>query len=215
MKGDSVNFNEIDLFPRLLSLLTGYGFGCFLTAEAVVHHLSGKSVRHFGTGNPGMANVMKIFGFKAGICVLAGDLVKTLAASFLCMRLFPQTGKILFLWAGLGAVIGHNWPVWRKFRGGKGVAVTCLAIFLYSPVCGLAADAAGMLVVFFTGYLPLGAVVITTLYTVLIFLFSGTEAGILALILNLIMISRHYPGLKRVVKGEEKRNAQLLGKKTT
>ena len=207
---------------RSLCILIGYLFGCFLTAEVIIKIKTGQSVSQFGTGNPGMANVMRIFGFRTGAAVLIGDLCKTLAACVLCCYLFGRSpvvtggaplGQTAVLWAGLGAAIGHNWPFWRRFRGGKGVAVTCMAIFLFSPLWGLAADIAGMLVVFRTGFLPLGAVVITTLFTVFAGVFYGTEPCLLALALALIMLSRHYPGLIRSLTGTEEKNAQYLKRK--
>ena len=206
---------------KALCLLIGYLFGCILTAELIVKHKTGKSVSEFGTGNPGMANVMRIFGFKTGAAVLAGDLIKTVAAVLICCLLFGRSsvlpsgkplGQHAVLWAGLGATLGHNWPVWRRLKGGKGVAVTCMTIFLFSPLWGLVSDAAGMLVVFRTGYLPLGAVVITALFTVFSGIFYGMEAFIPALVLALIMLSRHYPGLIRSFKGTEEKNAQYLKK---
>ncbi len=168
-----------------------------------------------------MANVMRIFGFKTGAAVLAGDLIKTVAAGLICCLLFGRSsvlpsgkplGQPAVLWAGLGATLGHNWPVWRRLKGGKGVAVTCMTIFLFSPLWGLVSDVAGMLVVFRTGYLPLGAVVITTLFTVFAGIFYGMEAFIPALVLALIMLSRHYPGLIRSFRGTEEKNAQYLKK---
>ena len=117
---------------KALCLLIGYLFGCILTAELIVKHKTGKSVSEFGTGNPGMANVMRIFGFKTGAAVLAGDLIKTVAAVLICCLLFGRSsvlpsgkplGQPAVLWAGLGATLGHNWPVWRRLKGGKGVAV--------------------------------------------------------------------------------------------
>jgi glycerol-3-phosphate acyltransferase PlsY len=197
---------------RILSLLIGYILGSVLTAEIIVRGKTGRPASEFGSGNPGMANVMRVFGFRTGIAVLAGDLLKTVAASLLSCLLFPSQGQILVLYAGLGAVIGHNWPLWNRLKGGKGVAVSCMAIFLFSPLWGLIADAAGMLVVLFTGYLPLGAVVITTLYAVFAILFLGREAAVLSVILALIMFQRHYPGLVRVMRGEERRNAQLFNR---
>ena len=206
---------------KALCLLIGYLFGCILTAELIVKHKTGKSVSEFGTGNPGMANVMRIFGFKTGAAVLAGDLIKTVAAVLICCLLFGRSsvlpsgkplGQPAVLWAGLGATLGHNWPVWRRLKGGKGVAVTCMTIFLFSPLWGLVSDVAGMLVVFRTGYLPLGAVVITTLFTVFSGIFYGMEAFIPALVLALIMLSRHYPGLIRSFRGTEEKNAQYLKK---
>ncbi len=214
-----MNSIMIGFMPRIASLVIGYFFGCLLTGEFVVRLKTKKSASEFGSGNPGMANVMRVFGFRTGIIVLIGDLLKTIAACLLCLFLFSGNrlsdphlaiGQIAVLWAGLGAVLGHNWPFWRNFSGGKGVAVTCMAIFLFSPLWGLISDAAGMMVVLTTGYLPLGAVVITTLFTILCYLFCSKEAAILALILALIMFSRHWRGLIRVITGKEKRNAQYL-----
>ena len=92
-------------------------------------------------------------------------------------------------------------------------ALIGMAIFLFRPLWGLAADIAGMLVVFRTGFLPLGAVVITTLFTVFAGVFYGTEPCLLALALALIMLSRHYPGLIRSLTGTEEKNAQYLKRK--
>ena len=119
-------------------------------------------------------------------------------------------GQISCLWAGLGSVIGHNWPCWRHFSGGKGVAVTCMAIFLFSPLWGLLADLAGMLTVMATGYLPLGAVVITIVYALLTFFFVSTESFLLALILMILMFSRHWKGLVGMVRGKEERYCQVF-----
>jgi glycerol-3-phosphate acyltransferase PlsY len=166
-----------------------------------------------------MANVTVVFGLKYGLIVLAGDLLKTILACLLCLFLFGgkyltdpylALGQISCLWAGLGAVLGHNWPFWRGFSGGKGVAVTCMAIFLFSPVWGLLADLSGMLTVMATGYLPLGAVVITIVYTLFCYFFVSTEAFVLALLLMVIMFSRHWKGLIGMVRGTEERYCQFF-----
>ena len=106
---------------------------------------------------------------------------------------------------GWGAVLGHNFPFWRGFRGGKGVAVTCAALILFSPLWGTAACVAGLAVTLLSGWLPLGAVVIPALFVPPAFLCRGREAGLLALILALIMLSRHIRGLGRILRGEEER----------
>lgn len=200
---------------RFISLLIGYGSGCFLTADIVVKRKEKKSVFEVGTGNPGMANVMKQFGFRAGAMVLGGDLLKTVIAVLTAYLLFGHAaGRIIILYAVLGCTIGHNWPAWHHFSGGKGVSVTCMGIFLYLPGWGLLADIAGMLVVFSTGYLPLGAVVITALYTVFAFAFAGAEAGVLALVLALIMLQRHWPGVIGSIRGTEPKNAQLFKRRS-
>ena len=197
---------------RFWCIVIGYLFGCILTAEIVTHVAGGKSTSEIGSGNPGMANVMASLGFRWGALVLLGDLLKTLTACLICYFLFPDLSRnnLTFLYTGIGVCLGHNFPFWRKFKGGKGVAVTCFFIFLYMPLWGLLADICGMLVVFATGYLPLGAVVITAVFIIPAFLFGSAEAGILAVITFLIMLSRHIHGLIRIKRGTEKRNLQIF-----
>ena len=191
------------MLQRLLCLLLGYLCGCFLTAELVARARTGKSAAALGTGNPGMANLAHELGKGWGAVVLAGDIAKTALAFGLCRALFPALGGLSGLWAGLGAVLGHNFPLWRGFRGGKGVAVTCAALILFSPLWGTAACLSGLAVTLLSGWLPLGAVVIPALFVPPAFLCHGREAGLLALILALIMLSRHIRGLGRILRGEE------------
>ena len=196
---------EVTMLQRLLCLLVGYLCGCFLTAELVARARTGKSAAALGTGNPGMANLAHELGKGWGAVVLAGDIAKTALAFGLCRALFPALGGLSGLWAGLGAVLGHNFPFWRGFRGGKGVAVTCAALILFSPLWGTAACLSGLAVTLLSGWLPLGAVVIPALFVPPAFLCRGREAGLLALILALIMLSRHIRGLGRILRGEEER----------
>ena len=118
---------------RLWCVLAGYLFGSFLTADLIVFCRTGAR-RAEGFGNPGMANVASRLGAGSGLLVLAGDILKTAAACALCrLWLFPGMGRMAVLYAGLGAVLGHCWPVWNGFRGGKGVAVVGAASILFSP----------------------------------------------------------------------------------
>ena len=149
------------MLSRIISCLIGYAFGCFLTAELTARHFAGKKAAEIGeTGNPGMANIMASLGFKPGIITLAGDLGKCLLAMLLSWLLFRSDGWIVTLYAGLGCTIGHDFPFWRRFRGGKGVATTSMVIVAYSPLWGLLANIAGMLVTFATQYLCVAGPVI-------------------------------------------------------
>ena len=197
---------------RLLCLLIGYACGCILTGDIVAKKYTGKSAAHVGeTGNPGMANIMAALGFKAGITVLAGDLAKTAAACLLSLGLAGSAiGRIAALYAGLGAAIGHNFPFWRKWKGGKGVAVTCMALPLFSIPWGLLSDIAGALAVVFTGYLSIGGIVIPAVFTLLAFPLFGIEAGLLGLVYTVMMVQRHYSALRQIPSGQAKKT-DLIG----
>lgn len=194
------------LTPRAVPLGIGYILGMFLTAEVVVHHLTGRSSADFGSGNPGMANVMRVFGFRAGITVLAGDIGKTMLACLIAWLLYRgELGHLAIYYAGIGATLGHNYPAWRGFRGGKGVACSCTAYPLFHMFWGLLADIAGMLVVFATQYLCIGAVAIPAFFLIPTFLFYGKEAGFLTLFMSIQTLIRHWPDLRAVQRGEKEK----------
>lgn len=193
---------------RLICLAVGYIFGMFLTAEVVTRRLTGKPCSELGeSGNPGMANVMSNLGFKAGITVLAGDLVKTILASAVAFFLFGnELGRLSVYYAGLGVTLGHNFPVWNRFRGGKGVATTCMTLPLVHFWWGLLADIAGMLAVFASQYLCIGAIVIPAFFLIPCFLFWGTEMTVLTLIMTALMAFRHMPAVLKIRTGQTHKN---------
>ena len=188
---------------RIISLLIGYACGNFLTAEAVTRRLTGQPCSKLGkTGNPGMANVMSNLGFKAGIIVLAGDVIKTALAMGLSCLLFRNVlGRLAVFYAGFGAVLGHDFPVWQKFKGGKGVACCCTLLILFSP-WGLLAAVIGMITVFITKYLCIGGIVIPAAFILPAFFVYGKEVGCLSIILTLLSALKHWPVLKTIPSGQ-------------
>lgn len=190
------------MLPRIISLLIGYGCGCFLTAELVARHYAGKPAAELGeTGNPGMANIMASLGFKPGILTLLGDIGKCVAAMALSWLFFHKTGWIVTLYAGLGCTLGHDFPFWRGFRGGKGVATSSAVIVVYSFLWGLLANIAGMLVTFATKYLCIAGPVIPLFFMVFMFAKGNTEAGILSAILSALALLCHGPSVAGIFKG--------------
>ncbi len=187
----------------LLCLLLGYLCGCFLPAELVARLRTGKSASEIGSGNPGVANIGGQLGFKWGALVLLGDVSKTVVACALAGVLFPT--PLSTLYAGLGAALGHNFPIFRGFRGGKGVTVTCTFLILFSPVWGTLCSLCGLAVALVTGWLSLGALLIPAAFIPFAFLFHGAQAGLLAIAATLLMFSRHAQGLRRILRGEERR----------
>ena len=194
------------MFGKLISLTIGYLFGCFLTAEPVARKYAGKGASEIGdTGNPGMANIMENLGFVPGMITLAGDLGKTVVAGLISYGLFRESGWIVTLYSGLGCTIGHDFPFWRKFRGGKGVATTSMAIVFYAFLSGLAANIAGMLVVFATKYLCIGGPVIPLCFLLLMIIRGDREAAVLAGVFTALSVYAHGRAILDIREGKTKK----------
>lgn len=192
---------------KLICLLIGYLAGCILTAEIVVRVLTGKPARELGTtGNPGMANVMANLGFVPGIIVLAGDLGKTIVAAIICIYIFPDlTTRQAVMYAALGATLGHDFPFWQKFRGGKGVATGCIGYLMIAPLSGIVSLLCGFACVLVSKYLNLGGMIIPVVFTALMFIFVGQEAGLVGCVFSLIALYKNWKSLVRIAQGTEEK----------
>ncbi len=194
-----------DMYAKLCCLGIGYLFGCFLTAEVVAHKVAGKGAAQLGdTGNPGMANIMASLGFVPGIITLAGDLGKCLLAAGISWYFFRTNGWIVTLYAGLGCTLGHLFPFWRRFRGGKGVATISMAIVIFSFPWGLAANIAGMLTVFVTKYLCIGGPVIPLAFMVAMAALGRKEAALIGLVMFLLSLGAHAASIRGIRSGKTK-----------
>ncbi|MBR2742861.1 MAG: glycerol-3-phosphate acyltransferase [Clostridia bacterium] len=195
---------------RVLSLVIGYLFGCILTADIVSKIYTGKNASELGgSGNPGMANMTRALGLKAGMITLAGDLLKCVLSGALSYRLFCEAGAIVALYAGLGCTLGHDFPFWRRFRGGKGVATTSMAVALFSFPLGVLANLAGMITVFFTKYLCIGGPVIPAAFAFFMLLCGEYEAAVLSAALTVLSLLKHGPDIAGIKRGETKKTDVL------
>ena len=121
---------------RIICILIGYAIGLFQTG-----YIYGKTqhidIREHGSGNAGTTNTLRTLGFKAGAITFAGDCGKAILAIFISWLIFheqyPEGIKLLGMYAGLGAVLGHNYPFYMKFKGGKGIAATAGLILAFHP----------------------------------------------------------------------------------
>ncbi|KXB62955.1 MULTISPECIES: glycerol-3-phosphate acyltransferase [Olsenella] len=198
------------LAATLASLLVGYAFGNFLTADVVARALTRKSAFQTGVGNPGMANIGHELGKGAALVVLAGDILKVVAAWVLCRTLFPGSTELAGNAAALATTLGHNFPVWHRFRGGKGVTTTCSAIILATPAIGITSCLFGLAVVIISGYLCYGAVAITLAYLVgSIFLavvgVTSPPLVAFALVLCALMFVAHWSAIQAARNGTARR----------
>ncbi|MGN1419588.1 MAG: glycerol-3-phosphate acyltransferase [Acutalibacteraceae bacterium] len=115
----------------IFCVLIGYICGNFQSAYIYAKLFHGIDIRNSGSGNPGTANTFFEFGFLPAVLVLLSDALKTVLAAVLCISAFPEMNNITAVSLGcLGAALGHNFPFWLKFKGGKGVAVALASLLI-------------------------------------------------------------------------------------
>lgn len=190
---------------RFLCVVIGYFCGCFLTADVVARLRTGKSAFLIGSGNPGMANIAGQLGLKWAGVTLLGDVIKTALPCLVFRSVFPELGQAAVLYAGVGVALGHGFPFWHWFRGGRSVAVSCAYIILFSPLFGGAAALAGFFTVLLTGYLAVGALLIPVAFLIPVFLIFGIEPGLVALAGTALLFILHRDSISRLVHKKEKK----------
>lgn len=169
----------------------------------------GIDIRKYGSGNIGTTNVLRTLGAKAAVITLIGDILKgTLAV--LIMKGFRGT-EIWIALAGLAAIIGHNWPVFLKFKGGKGVA-TSFGVFLgIWPLAALVGAGIWLTVVSIWRYSSLGALVSFLCLPFLIYKFNGPNTYIgLSVLVAILIVYRHRDNIKRLWQGTESKIGQKV-----
>ena len=124
------------LVKIIICILFGYLFGCFSTGF-FIGKINKIDIREYGSKSSGTTNALRTLGAKAAILTLVGDLIKAvipvLLVRFVIFRDYPEYVKLLSLYTGFGVVMGHNYPVWLRFKGGKGIAATGGAMVAFDP----------------------------------------------------------------------------------
>ena len=212
---------------RIVCILIGYVFGLFQTSF-FYGKMKGIDIREHGSGNAGTTNTIRVLGTKAGLLVLAGDILKCIMAILLCGALFdashPQEVYLLKLYAAAGAILGHNFPFYLHFKGGKGIAAT-----------------AGLILAFHPYFIPVGVILffgafLTTHYVSLgsLLVYAGlmiqmvvcgqmglfhapqailNEMYILTALLTALAYYKHRENIVRLVKGQERKTYLTKKKK--
>lgn len=166
-------------------------------------------IRKYGSKNAGLTNVLRVYGKKAAAVTLAGDIAKTLLACFIGSIFLGQTGAYI---AGCGAVIGHIWPVYFNFKGGKGVLAFAAAALYCNATVFLIMITIFFIIVAFTKYISLGSVMCALIYPLILSRFIGTNNAVIipVLVVSVIIAVKHWGNIKRLRDGTE--NKIHLGK---
>ena len=163
-----------------------------------------KDVRRYGSGNPGTSNMTRAFGIKYGLLVLLFDMAKGFGAVYLGQWIMGPLGAYL---GALCAVAGHNWPIYLKFKGGKGVATPVGVMLAFVPYITLIAMACFLVVLAVSRYFSLGSLVCLGLVWVLVIClhFADTYLVVLCSVLVLVAFVQHRANIRRLKNGTENR----------
>jgi glycerol-3-phosphate acyltransferase PlsY len=180
----------------------GYLLGCFPSAVVFSRLFKNDDVRKYGSGNPGASNTFRVFGIGLGGLVMIADILKGVLAALIGSWILGLAGMY---YGGLMAVVGHNWPITLKFKGGKGVATSFGMALVIMPVWSIAVALVFAVVLLISRYASLGSLVATIcLWVITLLQYAGNTTLFLAVTLLTVMIFwRHRTNIDRLLKGSE------------
>ncbi|MBT3252183.1 MAG: glycerol-3-phosphate 1-O-acyltransferase PlsY [Candidatus Marinimicrobia bacterium] len=200
-------------YNYLISAITGYLFGCFQASYFVGILVNKIDIREHGSTNAGASNVTMVMGFKWGVVVAVLDILKGSAAVWLSQFLFPGQIEFAFI-AGICAILGHIYPFFMKFQGGKGIA-TLIGMFLaLNWQLGLIILGIQVVISLATDYVAAGSLVLYVALPVMVYYFDFSQLCILlSLLMMVIGIYKHIPNARRIKNGTEPKIRATLSKK--
>ena len=204
---------------RILCLVVGYLFGLFQTAY-FYGKLHGIDIREHGSGNAGTTNTLRVLGTKAGVIVLVGDILKCMIAIFLCRYMFsashPDMVYLLQMYTAAGVILGHNFPFYMHFKGGKGIAATAGLILSFHPYFIPMGVIIFFGIFFTTHYVSLGSLLVYAGFMIEIIICgqngvfhmpqsSLNEMYVIAALLTVMAYYKHRENIKRLLSGTERK----------
>ncbi len=187
----------------IISLALGYLFGCFQTSYFLGKLVKGIDIREHGVNNAGASNTVMVLGFKYGLLVAILDILKATFAVLLIKRFYPATTNLWYL-SGLGAFLGHCFPFFMQFKGGKGTASLVGAALAIDIRIGIITMFCGMAVAIITDYIFIGTLTVLAMFAFSsLFYDYGTFSLIIAAIMTIISLAKHSNNIVRLIKGKE------------
>jgi glycerol-3-phosphate acyltransferase PlsY len=188
----------------VLPILLGYGVGSLPLGYLVANRAKGIDLRRVGSGNVGAANVYRTAGLAAAIIVVLVDVAKGASSVFFAARF--ATGVADPVAAGVAAIIGHVYPVWLRFHGGKGVATACGVFWMLAPLATAVSATLFVVVVWVTRYVSLGSVIATVALPPLAW-WTGKSVAVVvgSVVAAVVIVQRHRANIGRLQQGVERR----------
>lgn len=204
---------------RIICIIIGYVFGMFQTAF-FYGKMHGIDIREHGSGNAGTTNTLRVLGTKAGLIVFAGDVLKCMIAVWITTLIFKGSHAdeiyLLKLYTAAGAILGHNYPFYLKFKGGKGIAATAGLILAFHPYFIPVGFVLFFGVFLTTHYVSLGSLLIYVgLMTEMVIcgqtgLFGATQSVLnemyaVTAFLTILAFYKHKENIRRLLHGNERK----------
>lgn len=185
---------------RIICLILGYFIGCIQSAY-LVGKLFHTDIRKHGSGNLGSTNALRVLGVKAGAMTFFGDVMKSVAAFLIASALFKS--KVFGVYACAGVILGHDFPVFLGFKGGKGIAATIGMILCLGPAAIVRTFPFGILGLL-TKYVSVGSILFSVSIPIGLKLAGfETEIVIVCLLISILNIISHRQNIKRLLSGTE------------
>lgn len=209
-------------------IVASYFIGAIPTGLLVGLYGFGVDVRHQGSGNIGSTNTLRTLGTTAALLVLAGDVAKGFISVSIAGLLFPRAptlisnsgsvylfDSLVIVLAALAAMIGNNFSIYLKFRGGKGIGITAGIILAISPAIAGILFLIWITILIVTRLVSLGSIVIALLFPVLTYVFFGAIRPymVFSLLAAAMAVFRHRSNISRLYKGKELRLGETVKEK--
>lgn len=197
----------MQILKYLIIAVISYLLGCISSGIIVAKAFGVNDIRKEGSGNAGSTNVLRTLGWLPSVLTLAGDCLKGLIACFIGKYVGGTIGMLL---AGLCVTLGHDFPVFLGFKGGKGIATSLGMILVISPALALSLLAVEIVIIILTRYVSLASLSVTVAYPVLniIFFHKHEDYGwyvFFSIVCGLLSLYCHRGNLMRLIRREENR----------
>lgn len=198
----------------IICLILGYFFGCFSTGY-FVGKLYKVDIRQYGSGNSGTTNALRTLGKKAGVLTLLGDLSKALIPVLLIRYIVfsgDPNAQLFGLYTGFGVVLGHNYPFWLKFKGGKGIATTGGTMIGFDIIMVPSAFLIFAGTIAITKYVSLGSLLVSIYFPIWILMKypSNLHMLLISCLFTILAFIKHKPNIIRLLNGTENKINQKV-----
>lgn len=191
------------MIPSLIAVLFSYLLGSVSFSVLLAKSLKGIDIRQHGSGNAGATNTLRVLGKGPAILVLILDVLKGIAAVWLGRWLGEGSEWVPAL-CGIAAIVGHNWPLYFRFRGGKGIATTIGVMATLALIPALYAGAIAILLIVFTRYVSLGSLIFVLLTPLFLWIFGEIGPYFWAsLLICIFAFWKHRSNIVKIAQGRE------------